>query len=143
MWAFIGKLLGSTLLWCCSCFNFTQFVILENLSSLDLALSGVKGLNSLITKQATTFSIRGLLTLVRMKSRSDSISVYCVLFINYHKFYRKQYPLPAVSRLASRGEQCLHVCNIYTNFRKFLLLSRVNRYSHFLLKVLGVKCRGH
>ena len=37
------------------------------------------------------------------------------LFINYHKFYRKQYPLPAVSRLASRGEQWLHVCNIYTD----------------------------
>ena len=26
-------------------FNFTQFVILENVSVLDLALSGVKGLN--------------------------------------------------------------------------------------------------
>ena len=37
------------------------------------------------------------------------------LFINYHKFYKKQYPLPAVSRLASRGEQWLHVCNIYTD----------------------------
>ena len=37
------------------------------------------------------------------------------LFINYHKFYRKQYPLPAVSRLASRGEQWLHVCNTYTD----------------------------
>ena len=37
------------------------------------------------------------------------------LFINYDKFYRKQYPLPAVSRLASRGDQWLHVCNIYTD----------------------------
>ena len=108
------------------------------------------------------------------------LTVY--LFINYGKFYRKQYPLPAVSRLASRGEQWLHVCNIYTDrsqeilekksseinkqinknkfnlikftimdianirsrvFRKFLLLSRVNQYNHFLLKVFGVKCRGH
>ena len=45
---FIGKLLSSTLLtyllWCCLTFDFTQFVILENLSILDLALSGVKGL---------------------------------------------------------------------------------------------------
>ena len=30
-------------------------------------------------------------------------------------YYRKQYPLPAVSRLASRGEQWLHVCNTYTD----------------------------
>ena len=29
---------------CCLFFNFTQFVILENLSILDLKLSGVKGL---------------------------------------------------------------------------------------------------
>ena len=34
------------------------------------------------------------------------------LFINYGKFYRNQYSLPAVSRLARRGEQWLHVCNI-------------------------------
>ena len=27
------------------CFNFTQFVILKNVSVLDLALSGVKGFN--------------------------------------------------------------------------------------------------
>ena len=46
VWPFIGKLLNSTLLWCFGVvrFNFTQFVILENLSILDLALSGVKGL---------------------------------------------------------------------------------------------------
>ena len=31
-------------MWCCLFFNFTQFVILENLSILDLALSAVKGL---------------------------------------------------------------------------------------------------
>jgi len=31
------------------------------------------------------------------------------LFINYIKLYNKQYPLLAVSRLASRGEQWLHV----------------------------------
>ena len=39
-------------LWCCLIFSFTQFVILEDLSSLDLALSGVKGLKenvSLVT----------------------------------------------------------------------------------------------
>ena len=41
----VGKLLGSTLLWCSAClFDFTQFVILENLSLLDLALSEVKRL---------------------------------------------------------------------------------------------------
>ena len=28
-------------------------------------------------------------------------------------------------------------------FKKFLLLGRVNQYNHFLLKVVGVKCRGH
>ena len=39
---FIGKLLSSTLQ-CCSLF-FTQVLILENLSVLDLALSGVQGL---------------------------------------------------------------------------------------------------
>ena len=39
---FVGKLLSSTLLWCFNFFNFTQFVILENLSVLDLALSEVK-----------------------------------------------------------------------------------------------------
>ena len=42
MRTFIGKLLSSTLLWCCWSFNFTQFVILKNLSILDLALSRVK-----------------------------------------------------------------------------------------------------
>ena len=31
--------------WCCLVLNFTQFVIFENLSILDLALSGVKGLS--------------------------------------------------------------------------------------------------
>ena len=31
-------------MWCCLLFNFTQFVILENFSILDLALSGVKRL---------------------------------------------------------------------------------------------------
>ena len=35
------KLLSSTSLWCCLFFSFTQFVILENLSILDLTLSGV------------------------------------------------------------------------------------------------------
>ena len=32
------------LLWCCLFFSLTQFVILEHLSILDLALSGLKGL---------------------------------------------------------------------------------------------------
>ena len=41
----IGKLLSSTLLWCCLFFNFTQFVVLENLLVFDLALSGVNGLS--------------------------------------------------------------------------------------------------
>ena len=36
---------NSTLLWCCLFLNSTQFVILDNLSVLDLALSGAKGLN--------------------------------------------------------------------------------------------------
>ena len=40
------KLLNSTVLWCCLFFNFTQFVILEHLPILDLALSGGKGLSS-------------------------------------------------------------------------------------------------
>ena len=43
----IGKLLISTFLWCCFYFDFTQFVILENLSILDLAMSGVQGLEKL------------------------------------------------------------------------------------------------
>ena len=37
MISFIGKLLSSTLLWCCLFFNFTQFLILEKLSILNLA----------------------------------------------------------------------------------------------------------
>ena len=40
---FTGKLLSSTLLWCCLFFNFTQVAILENLSIVDLALSGLSG----------------------------------------------------------------------------------------------------
>ena len=44
MLPFIGKLLTSTLLRCCWFFNFAQFLILEDLLILDLALSGVKGL---------------------------------------------------------------------------------------------------
>ena len=43
-----ANLLSSTLLWCCLFFNFQQFVILENLSLLHLALSRVKGLTSLL-----------------------------------------------------------------------------------------------
>ena len=35
------------LLWFCSFFKFPWFVIFENLSILDLALSGMKGLNPL------------------------------------------------------------------------------------------------
>ena len=43
---FIGKLLSSTLLTlCCLFFNDTQSVILDNLSILDLALSGVMVFN--------------------------------------------------------------------------------------------------
>ena len=54
--------------------------------------------------------------LIDFQQTALSISRYTVsLFINYHKFYRKQYPLPPVSRLASRGEQWLRVCNIYAN----------------------------
>ena len=47
VWPFIGKPLNNTLPWCCLFFNFTQCVILENLSVLILALSGMKGLISL------------------------------------------------------------------------------------------------
>ena len=37
----------------------------------------------------------------------------------------------------------MYITNIRNRvFRKFLLLSRVNQYNHFLLKVSGVKCRG-
>ena len=49
---FIAKLLSSTLLWCCLLINFTQFVILENLSILVLALTGVKGLKTVISSSA-------------------------------------------------------------------------------------------
>ena len=45
MLPFVGKLSKSTSLWCCVLFNFTQVVILENLSILDLTLSGVKKFN--------------------------------------------------------------------------------------------------
>ena len=44
MWPFIAMLLSSTLLWRCLFFNFTQFVILKDLSILDLPQSGVKRL---------------------------------------------------------------------------------------------------
>ena len=39
------SLLSCTLLWCILLFNLTQFVILVNLSILNLALAGVKRLN--------------------------------------------------------------------------------------------------
>ena len=39
------KAVEQFLLWCCFFFNFTQLVILENLSILGLAWSGVKRLN--------------------------------------------------------------------------------------------------
>ena len=42
----------------------------------------------------------------------NQLFINCLLIIVI--FYRKQYPLPAVSRLASRGEQWLHVCYIIT-----------------------------
>ena len=35
-WPFIGKLLSSTLLWCCLFFNFTLLVILENFINFGL-----------------------------------------------------------------------------------------------------------
>ena len=41
MWPFVGKLLSSDAV---CFFNFTEFVVLENFSVLDKALSGVKGL---------------------------------------------------------------------------------------------------
>ena len=47
MSSFIGKLLSSTLLWFCLVFNFTQFINVQNLSILKLALSGVKELSDL------------------------------------------------------------------------------------------------
>ena len=38
----------------------------------------------------------------------------------------------------------MDIANIRSRvFRKFLLLSQVNQYNHFLLKVFAVKCRGH
>ena len=43
---FIGKLLSCSILWCLF-LNFTKFVILETLSILDLALSGVKDIETL------------------------------------------------------------------------------------------------
>ena len=42
----IGKLSSSSLLRCCLFSNFVQFVVLDNLSILDLALSEVKGLEA-------------------------------------------------------------------------------------------------
>ena len=41
-------LLSSTLPWKCLFFNFTQFIMLQNFSILDLALSGVKQLYELV-----------------------------------------------------------------------------------------------
>ena len=49
------KMLSRTLMWCCWFVNFTQFVMLENLSILDLALSGVKGLNIYAINQTLAF----------------------------------------------------------------------------------------
>ena len=45
MGPFIGKLLSSSLRWYGLFFKFIQFVSLENLAILDLALSGIKGLS--------------------------------------------------------------------------------------------------
>ena len=51
--------MSSTLLWCCSFFNFTQSVILENFSILDLELSGVKYLHEItcLMKLVTQFLV--------------------------------------------------------------------------------------
>ena len=49
----------------------------------------------------------------------NQLFINCLLIIVI--FYRKQYPLPAVSRLASRGEQWLHVCYIYMLWFSFIL----------------------
>ena len=37
-----GQSINQSIKWCCLFFNFTQFLILENLSILDMALTGVK-----------------------------------------------------------------------------------------------------
>ena len=52
----IGKLLRSTLLWCCLLSNFPQFVILENLSILGLALSEAKGITLYIKNDSDVVS---------------------------------------------------------------------------------------
>ena len=63
-----SKLLSITLLWCCLFFNFIQF---ENLSILDLALSGVnKG--STISKQASGVHPRSIATVQEGNERKDT-----------------------------------------------------------------------
>ena len=53
------------------------------------------------------------------EARGWSSANNCLLIIV--NFYRKQYPLPAVSRLARRGEQWLHVCYIFMLWFSFIL----------------------
>ena len=60
--------------------------------------------------------------------------------MNYGKFYSKQYPLPAVSWLASRDEQWLHVCYIYLTIIPW---ARIGSEAHEAEGRIGYWLRGH
>ena len=77
----LEKLLSSTSVWCCLLFNFTQFVVLEKLSVLDLRLSGVKGLTKhfeLLFKLACTGNIN-FSDIVPLRRSGYSFERNCVL----------------------------------------------------------------
>ena len=67
----MGNLLSSTLLWCCLFFNFTHFLILENLSIFELALSGEKGLEGKFSNTLASFQMKYCQTRI-LKKWSDS-----------------------------------------------------------------------
>ena len=79
---FDGKLLSSNLLWYSLFFNFIQFAIWENLSILDLALSGVNRsihINAFMARSlCSKYSLRQMLPKLDLSTFSvvDNVQKY-------------------------------------------------------------------
>ena len=79
---FVGKLLSSTLLWCWLIFNFTKFVVLEKLSILDLAMSGVK--------RVKLYWIEVVIVPDQCEIRPLEVSITLVLTVNVITMYKRK-----------------------------------------------------
>ena len=82
---FIGKLLSSTLLWCCLYFDFTQFVILENLSVYGLGNVRSESVNRTLLKEVysslglSLCTVPGLAAFDKALNPSDPVFCCCIL----------------------------------------------------------------